>query len=104
PKFVVTTERKTWDTAYVNDLPDSAFAYVEPGEKDDEGKTTPRSKRHFPHHDKSGNVDLPHLRNALARVEGGQSDFADKAKPHLEKHAKQEGIGDRGVTDEERAR
>ncbi len=36
-------------SADVNDLPDSDFAYIEPGgTKDSEGKTTPRSLRHFP--------------------------------------------------------
>src|SRR5262249_5673290 len=32
------------------------------------GKTTPRSLRHFPYKDANGKVDLPHLRNALARI------------------------------------
>lgn len=85
--------KEEWDTAYINDLPDSAFACIEPGgKKDDEGKTTPRSLRHYPHHDKSGNLDLPHLRNALARI-------ADKSniqcgKNHLLAHARDAGIGD----------
>lgn len=58
-----------WDAAYMNDLPDSAFLYIEPGgTKDDSGKTTPRSLRYFPVKDASGAVDLPHLRNALARI------------------------------------
>jgi hypothetical protein len=57
-----------WSTAFINDLPDSAFLYVEDGEKDDEGKTTPRSKRHFPYKGADGKVDLPHLRNAIARA------------------------------------
>lgn len=62
-------ERAVWSTAYVNDLPDSAFLYVEDGgEKDDEGKTKPRTLRHFPYKDANGDVDLPHLRNALARI------------------------------------
>ena len=61
--------RAVWTTAYVNDLPDSAFLYIEGGgSKDSDGKTTPRSLRHFPVKDASGNVDLPHLRNALARI------------------------------------
>jgi len=61
--------KAVWTTAYVNDLPDSAFLYVEPGgTKDADGKTTPRSLRHFPYKDASGNVDLPHLRNALSRI------------------------------------
>jgi hypothetical protein len=59
----------TWDAAYVNDLDDSAFLYVESGgTKDDSGKTTPRSLRHFPVKSADGTVDMPHLRNALARI------------------------------------
>lgn len=61
--------RAVWSTAYVNSLPDSSFLYIEPGgTKDSEGKTTPRSLRHFPYKDENGNVDLAHLRNALARI------------------------------------
>lgn len=81
-----------WTTAYINDLPDSSFAYVESGDKDSEGKTTPRSKRHFPHHNAQGTIDLAHLRNALARAP--QSPFGPKAMPHLRKHASAEGVGD----------
>lgn len=69
----------------INDLPDSAFAYIEPGgEKDEEGKTTPRSKRHFPVHDKA------HTRNALSRAP--QSPFGDKAMPKIKSAAKKFGI------------
>ena len=58
-----------WTRAYIDDLPDSAFLYVERGgKKDDSGKTVPRSLRHFPYRDKSGAVDRAHLRNALARI------------------------------------
>src|SRR5512146_2801574 len=58
-----------WSTAFINNLPDSSFLYIEPGgEKDSEGKTTPRSLRHFPVKDASGNIDMPHLRNALSRI------------------------------------
>ena len=63
----------------INDLPDSAFLYIEPGgEKDDDGKTVPRSLRHFPYKDADGKVDLPHLRNALARIP--QSSLAQDVK------------------------
>lgn len=73
--------------AAINDLPDSAFAYIEPGgEKDDEGKTTPRSLRHFPIHDKA------HVRNALARLSG--SPFEEKARPKVEAAARKMGIGE----------
>jgi hypothetical protein len=58
-----------WTTAFVNDLPDSAFLFIAPGgTKDDEGKTTPRSLRKLPVRDDKGNLDIPHLRNALARL------------------------------------
>jgi len=81
-----------WTTAYINDLPDSSFAYVEAGDKDEDGKTTPRSKRHFPYKDADGSIDLPHLRNALARAP--QSPFGDKAMPKLRAAAKSAGVGD----------
>lgn len=67
-----------WDEAYINNLPDSAFLYVEPGDKDGEGKTVPRSKRHFPYKNSAGVVDLPHVRNALARIP--QSDVSASIK------------------------
>ena len=58
--------------ASINDLPDSAFAYIEPGGKKVDGKTEPRSLRHFPIH------DAAHVRNALARLQ--QSPFGAKAR------------------------
>ncbi len=68
-----------WSTEYINDLPDSAFMYIEEGgEKDEEGKTTPRSLRHLPYKDKEGNIDLPHVRNALARL--NQVELKDGSK------------------------
>jgi HK97 family phage prohead protease len=70
--------KAVWTTAYINGLPDSAFLYVESGEKDGEGKTVPRSKRHFPYKNAEGSVDLPHLRNALARIP--QSNLPQAAK------------------------
>lgn len=58
-----------WSTADVNNLPDSSFLLVSPGgQKDDEGKTVPRSLRHLPIRDADGKLDLPHLRNAIARI------------------------------------
>ena len=56
-----------------NDLPDSDFAYIQPGgKKDSEGKTTPRSLRHLPIN------DAAHVRNALARLD--QTDISAEAK------------------------
>jgi hypothetical protein len=72
-------------TADLNDLPDSDFAYIEPGgSKDEGGRTTPRSLRHFPVH------DAAHVRNALARAP--QSPFGDKALPKIRAAAKKLGI------------
>ena len=48
----------------INDLPDSAFAYIEPCYKRDGNKNA----RHLPYKDANGKVDLAHLRNARARV------------------------------------
>jgi hypothetical protein len=74
-----TMAKATWDTAYINDLPDSAFAYIEPGgDKDGEGKTTPRSLRHLPYKDSSGKVDAPHARDGLSRLP--QTDIPEGAK------------------------
>ena len=71
-----------WDTAYVNDLPDSAFLYIAPGgSKDAAGKTVPRSLRKFPYRNRNGDVDLPHLRNAAARIP--QADIPAGVKTRL---------------------
>jgi hypothetical protein len=75
-----------WSTAYVNDLPDSAFLYVEPGgEKDGDGKTTPRSLRHFPVRDAEGRLDEAHVANALSRIP--QSNVPDSVKERLTNEA-----------------
>lgn len=80
------TEKGTWTTAYVNDLPDSSFLYVEPGgSKDEGGLTTPRTLRHFPYKDAQGNVDLPHLRDAAGRIP--QSGIPDSKKKELQAEA-----------------
>lgn len=93
-----------WDTAFINNLPDMAFAVIKPGgQKDDSGKTVPRTLRMLPHHDSSvqspneaSSVDPAHLRNALARL--SQSDLTPEemahARAHLEMHAKQLQVGD----------
>ncbi len=73
------TTKAVWSTAFQNDLPDSSFAYIEPGgEKDETGKTTPRSLRHFPYKDADGKPDPAHVRNALARIP--QSTVSEEAK------------------------
>jgi hypothetical protein len=81
-----------WNTVYINDLADSAFAVISKGgERDEQGKTVPRTLRHLPHHKSDGSLDLPHVRNALARLP--QTDFSSddraEAKRHLCAHAKE---------------
>jgi Escherichia/Staphylococcus phage prohead protease len=81
--------KATWTTAYVNALPDSAFALVY---TDDAGN----KQRKLPHHNADGAVDLPHLRNALARAPQmtGVSDAQrSKAIAHLDSHASAAGVG-----------
>ena len=75
----VAIDKAKWSTAQINDLPDASFLYVETGgEKDSDGKTAPRSLRHFPVKDADGNVDMPHLKNALSRIP--QSDLPQEIK------------------------
>jgi len=72
-------------TQSINDLPDSDFAYIEPGgSKDSTGRTVPRELRHFPVH------DAAHVRDALGRAP--QSPFGGKAMPKIRAAAKKFGI------------
>ena len=85
-------QEAVWTTAFVNNLPDSNFAVIMPGgEKDEEGKTKPRSLRKLPYKDAGGKVDVPHLRNALARLpqmKGVSAELKAKALKTLQAAAK----------------
>ena len=78
----------------LDDLSDESFAYIEPGGvKDHEGKTVPRSLRHYAIHDK------PHAANALARahhqLKSGTTkakEIAAKAMPKIKAACKKFGI------------
>ncbi len=73
-----------WDAEYINNLPDSSFAFIEEGgEKDEDGKTKPRSLRHLPFKDAEGNINKAHLNNALGRL--AQTDLSDGAKAAAKK-------------------
>lgn len=90
-------ELAEWTTAFINTLPDSSFAYIRAGgTKDAEGKTTPRALRFLPYKDASGKVDLPHLRNALARLPQTslRPDEQAKARGVLERAARSAGVGE----------
>lgn len=93
-RYATGVRKADMSTADVNDLPDEAFAHVEPGgTKDSGGKTVPRSKRHYPVH------DAAHARNALGRaaaqMKGDDADakaIATKALPKIKAAAKKLGI------------
>ena len=89
-----------WSTSYKNNLPDSAFLYIESGgKKDDEGKTVPRTLRHFPYKDSNGKIDIIHLRNAIARIpvsdipKGLKKPLQDKARKILKERNKKSKAG-----------
>lgn len=72
-----------WTNAYINTLPDNCFAFIAPGgKKDSEGKTVPRSLRNLPFKDATGKTDLPHLRNAMARVTHTSLSSAQQKQAH----------------------
>lgn len=85
-----------WTTAFINDLPDGAFAGISTGgSTDGTGKTAPRTLRHLPHHDNSA-LDLPHLRNALQRLRQVRASESLKRSmlAHLQRHARTAGVGE----------
>jgi len=83
-QFLGKSQEAEWTAEYINNLPDSAFAYIEAGgEKDAEGKTTPRSKRHLPFRNADGSLDADHVRNALARLD--QTAIGSEAKGEAKK-------------------
>lgn len=78
-----------WSRQYVRQLPDSAFAVIETTA---EGRTL----RHLPHHDTDGNLDVPHLCNAVSRldqVKWRDAAKAEAARQHLGNHLKEVGRG-----------
>jgi uncharacterized protein len=68
-----------------DNLPDSAFAYIEPGGKKVNGKTVPGKLRHYPVHDAN------HVRAALSRAGQGNR-FAKEAMPKILAAAKRHGV------------
>ena len=90
-------EEAEWDVKYINDLPDDCFAVILPGgEKDEEGKTVPRTLRYFPYKNAQGEIDLPHLRNALARLPQAKipEEYRRKAEQVLKAAAKKMKVGE----------
>jgi hypothetical protein len=99
--YQLITELAQWDAAYVNDLPDAAFAVIEPDYV--MGRTRNKNARHLPHHSvgvKNGRnskdlIDQLHLENALTRIELivpvtssiSRDELIKRAKSHLIDHA-----------------
>ena len=79
-KSILSSEKAILSSTDQNALPDSDFAYIEPGGTVKDGMTSPRNKRHFPIQ------DAAHVRNALARA--SQSPFGAKAMPKIRAAAK----------------
>lgn len=81
-------------------LPDAAFAVIDKSKvtgKDKEGRSKPDTARHLPHHGpnvksstENSSVNLPLLRNALARMNQikASGELKSKARAHLAAHAK----------------
>lgn len=73
-----------WSAGYIENLPDSHFLYIERGGKvDSEGRTNPRTLRHFPVKDDKGLYDESKLREAL--VEAGKSNIPTPILKSLKK-------------------
>ncbi len=78
-----------WSTKYKNQLPDSHFAYVEPGGRKVRTKrgtfTIPKDKRKLPYVNLQGNVDKSHLLNAISRAGQKQTDIPSRQKKQIQR-------------------
>ena len=83
-------EQPVWSTAFIQGLPDEAFAYIEDGGEQVEGKTVPHTMRHFPHHNEDGSVGVEAVKRELDRA--SESPFREFAHGHLRNHAMAEGV------------
>jgi hypothetical protein len=96
----LTEDAAKWTRKFINNLPDSAFAVIEPAYPE---KIEDKNTRHLPHHNGEGdlgkdksneNLDLPHYKNALARVNQikpitdsiSAEELQEKGGAHLERH------------------
>lgn len=75
-------------TAVKNELPDSAFLYIKPGgEKDDTGRTVPRSLRMLPVCGPNGKPSRSHIVNALGRLGQPKTDMPESAREEARRKA-----------------
>jgi hypothetical protein len=97
--FASETKAAKWTRKFINSLPDAAFAVIEPAYS--QGKTEDKNCRHLPHHNadvksstENTSIDMPHLRNALARMNQvtpvtdsiSADELRSKATAHLNRH------------------
>lgn len=74
-----------WDEAYMDELPDSAFAYIAPGGSVDEGgRTAPRTLRKLAFMDAKGTVDMDRLKAALDGLD--QSEVPEQDREAVRKN------------------
>lgn len=77
-----------WSTKYQNQMPDSHFAYVEPGGRKVRTKrgtfTIPKSKRKLPYVNLQGRVDRSHVLNAISRLGQKRTDIPERKKKELQ--------------------
>jgi hypothetical protein len=91
--FATVAAAESWTRAYVNALPDEAFAVVHV-------RPDGTRSRHLPHHDAEGQLDFPHLRSARARLDQVHWEDpadAERARQHLLAHEEAFGIGRRSA-------
>jgi hypothetical protein len=69
-KFLaVAAKAKSWSKAFVENLPDSSFLVIDAGgDKDSEGKTFPRTLRHFPIKDETGLISQDRLDKVMTEI------------------------------------
>lgn len=76
-------------TIVPNELPDSAFLFIEAGgRQDDEGKTVPRSLRHFRYRDTEGAVDETAVKVAIESIQTAGTYLDSQQKTRLEARAR----------------
>ncbi len=95
-----------FDSSEINDLPNSAFAVIEPAYE--QGDTEDKRARHLPHHNADGTLDDAHLRAAAARAEQitpvTDSITTDDLRAAAVRHLKTHGmLSDRSVRESEAA-
>lgn len=80
--------KKLWCKSYISKLPDTSFIYMEyfDNEEEDDSHTKVAKTRYFPYKDKDGNVDVPHLEDAI-KNNISKSELSEAIKKEVQKKA-----------------